>query len=147
VAVIVLLLAAHLACFVASVVLLDAQRQYIEEVDSAGTACIAMHRMAIDCRCACVRVRDSSVSHAALAGLALSLTQSCTTWLNIMTTAAPRVLDALYRGIQDPAIFTPTELDHYLDLFGDAVLQFEAAHEATYLGHNDVMRRFVNRQK
>jgi hypothetical protein len=45
-----LLLAAHLACFIASVVMLDAQKQYIDEVDGAGVACIAMHRMAIDCR-------------------------------------------------------------------------------------------------
>jgi hypothetical protein len=45
-----LLLAAHLACFIASVVMLDAQKQYIDEVDDAGVACIAMHRMAIDCR-------------------------------------------------------------------------------------------------
>jgi len=55
VAVIGLLALAHLACFVASVVMLDAQKQYINEVDDAGIACIAMHRMAIDCRCvACV---------------------------------------------------------------------------------------------
>lgn len=51
VAVIGLLALAHLACFVASVVMLDAQKQYINEVDDAGVACIAMHRMAIDCRC------------------------------------------------------------------------------------------------
>lgn len=47
-----LLLAAHLACFIASVVMLDAQKQYTDEVDDAGVACIAMHRMAIDCRLA-----------------------------------------------------------------------------------------------
>lgn len=50
VAVIALLVAAHLACFAASVVLLEAQKQYIDEVDDAGISCIAMHRMAIDCR-------------------------------------------------------------------------------------------------
>lgn len=49
--VILLLLAAHVGCFVASVVMLDKQKQYIDEVDDAGVACIAMHRLAIDCRC------------------------------------------------------------------------------------------------
>lgn len=44
------LLCAHLACFIASVVLIDAQRQYIDEVVDAGSAVITMHRMAIDCR-------------------------------------------------------------------------------------------------
>lgn len=52
VAVIALLAMAHLTCFVVSVVMLNAQKQYIDEVDDAGIACIAMHRMAIDCRCA-----------------------------------------------------------------------------------------------
>ena len=47
--IILLLAAAHLGCFIASVVMLDAQKQYIDEVDDAGVACIAMHRMAIDC--------------------------------------------------------------------------------------------------
>lgn len=50
VAVIGLLLAAHIAFFATSVGLLDAQKQYIDEVDDAGVACIAMHRMALDCR-------------------------------------------------------------------------------------------------
>lgn len=49
--VILLLVAAHVGCFVASVVMLDKQKQYIDEVDDAGVACIAMHRLAIDCRC------------------------------------------------------------------------------------------------
>jgi hypothetical protein len=59
VAVIALLVAAHIACFVTSVVMLERQKQYIDEVDDAGVACIAMHRMAIDCRCVRERGRLS----------------------------------------------------------------------------------------
>lgn len=57
VAVIALLVAAHIACFVTSVVMLERQKQYIDEVDDAGIACIAMHRMAIDCRWVCLHTR------------------------------------------------------------------------------------------
>lgn len=39
------------ACFVTSVVILERQKQYIDEVDDAGVACIAMHRLALDYRC------------------------------------------------------------------------------------------------
>jgi hypothetical protein len=58
VAVIGLLVVAHLACFIASVVMLDAQKQFIDEVDDAGVSCIAMHRMAIDCRYVVMGVVD-----------------------------------------------------------------------------------------
>jgi hypothetical protein len=44
------LLVAHTACFIASVTLINAQDQYIQEVDDAGAAVITLHRMAIDCR-------------------------------------------------------------------------------------------------
>jgi len=43
------LIVAHLACFVASVVLIDNQRQYINEVDDAGNAVITMHQIATSC--------------------------------------------------------------------------------------------------
>jgi hypothetical protein len=46
----VLVMVIHLACFIASVVLLESQKSFITEVDDAGSAVIAMHRMAIDCR-------------------------------------------------------------------------------------------------
>lgn len=52
--VIALLVAGHIACFVTSVVMLERQKQYIDEVDDAGVACIAMHRLALDCRCVSV---------------------------------------------------------------------------------------------
>jgi hypothetical protein len=45
------LFAAHTACFIASVTLINAQNQYITEVDDAGNAVITLHHMAIDCRC------------------------------------------------------------------------------------------------
>eukprot|EP00878_Enallax_costatus_P031470 GHUV01034416.1.p1 GENE.GHUV01034416.1~~GHUV01034416.1.p1 ORF type:complete len:452 (+),score=95.23 GHUV01034416.1:594-1949(+) len=44
------LLIAHMACFIASVALIDGQKQYIEEVVDAGSAVITLHRMALDCR-------------------------------------------------------------------------------------------------
>ncbi|WIA17635.1 hypothetical protein OEZ85_014441 [Tetradesmus obliquus] len=44
------LFVAHTACFAASVSLINAQNQYIQEVDDAGAAVITLHRMAIDCR-------------------------------------------------------------------------------------------------
>jgi hypothetical protein len=57
------------------------------------------------------------------------------------------VLDALYRNIAKPGIFTQADMEHFLALFEDAIHQFEAAHEDTYMGRNDAMRRFFNRQK
>lgn len=47
------LLVAHIACFIASVVLIDSQQQYIDEVEHAGNAVIALHKMAIECRYLC----------------------------------------------------------------------------------------------
>jgi hypothetical protein len=60
---------------------------------------------------------------------------------------ACRVLDALYRHIEKPGIFVQADFEHFLALFEDAIHQFEAAHEDTYMGRNDAMRRFFNRQK
>lgn len=58
-----------------------------------------------------------------------------------------RVLDALSRSITKPGIFEQAEHDHFLVLFQDAISQFEVSHEATYMGRNNIMRRFFNRQK
>lgn len=58
-----------------------------------------------------------------------------------------RVLDALSRGITKPGIFEQADKQHFLELFADAADQFEHAHEATYMGRGDLLRRFVNRQK
>lgn len=44
------LLVAHMVCFIASVVLIESQKQYIEEVVDAGSAVITLHRMCLDCR-------------------------------------------------------------------------------------------------
>lgn len=43
------LMAAHLACFATSVVMIDNQRLFITEVDGANTALNYMHRSAIKC--------------------------------------------------------------------------------------------------
>lgn len=53
----------------------------------------------------------------------------------------------MYRGTVQPGIFTLDEMDHFVDLLADAIDQFERAHENTYLGRNDLMRRFFNRQR
>ena len=58
-----------------------------------------------------------------------------------------RVLDALYQGVSKPGIFTLDEFEHFEALFDDAITQFETAHENTYLGRHNIMRRFFNRQK
>jgi hypothetical protein len=57
------------------------------------------------------------------------------------------VLDALSRSIYKPGIFEEAEHAHFLYLFEDAISNFEVAHEATYMGRNDIMRRFFNRQR
>lgn len=57
------------------------------------------------------------------------------------------MLDALYRGVTKPGIFTQDDFKHFEELFANAIEEFEVAHENTYMGRNNVMRRFVNRQK
>lgn len=56
--VIILLVVVHVGCFVASSLLLDMEKRNIDEVDEAGLASIAMHRMVIDCRCAALVCGD-----------------------------------------------------------------------------------------
>lgn len=57
-----------------------------------------------------------------------------------------RVLEALHRGIEREGIFTSSQLQHFEDLFEDAITKFQDDHEKTYLGRN-ALRRFLNRQK
>lgn len=49
--------------------------------------------------------------------------------------------------MSQPGIFVSSDYDHFIELFDDAITSFETAHEATYMGRNNVMRRFFNRAK
>jgi hypothetical protein len=56
------------------------------------------------------------------------------------------VLEALHKGVERPGIFTVADMDHFSELFADAIEQFQDDHERTYLGRSG-MRRFINREK
>jgi hypothetical protein len=57
-----------------------------------------------------------------------------------------RVLDALYKGIEQPGIFTRDQMPHFAALFEEAIDLFHTDHERTYLGRSGT-RRFKNRIK
>jgi hypothetical protein len=88
---------------------------------------------------------DGTTSHSQKGGIILS--HHLLTHLTFVTPACFRVLDALSKGISQPGIFETTQLDHFQDLFEDAIAQFEKAHEDTYMGRAGLLRRFFNRQK